>query len=519
MNIFSRFGKTKTIIGILVIVLIAWGAFAAFAHRGAQYQFVTVASGSITSIVSVTGNTTPIVSVDLGFQNGGVINAVNYAAGDTVNAGDVIASLDTSGLQAQLAEARANVDQENAKLESLETGPTLQSVHVSETQLGEAQQTLANDYAGVGTTLSNAYSKANDAVRNQLASFYTDPESSNPQLTFAANNQQIVNNLNFDRVRASAVLNAWEVVLASSTAVSSSSTLDTAIRNAATDLSVIKNLLNDASEAVTNATSLTPSMQESYQTDVTAGLTETNTAAMAVDAAGQSIASDNANVAELQAELALTLASSTPQTIAAQQAAVESAQASMENIQAEIAQSSIVSPIAGVITTQNAKVGEIAAPGAALVSLISNKQFEVDAEVPETDIGKVAIGDPVSMTLDAFPGETFTGKVFYVNPAETIISGVVDYEVKVSFDNADPRLKSGLTVNLDIQTQTDNNALIVPQFAIIQNASGTFVDIVKGGVETQVPVTLGIQDQNGNVEILSGVTAGEQVINIGLKAQ
>ena len=85
----------------------------------------------------------------------------------------------------------------------------------------------------------------------------------------------------------------------------------------------------------------------------------------------------------------------------------------------------------------------------------------------------------VDMTFDAFPGETFTGKVFYIDPAETIESGVVDYLVKVSFDTPDPRIKSGLTANLDINTQTNQNALILPQYAIIQNASGTFVEILR----------------------------------------
>jgi len=93
----------------------------------------------------------------------------------------------------------------------------------------------------------------------------------------------------------------------------------------------------------------------------------------------------------------------------------------------------------------------------------------------------------------------------------------VDYLVKVSFNTPDARIKSGLTANLDIDTQTDANALILPQYAVIQNASGTYVDILQKGAETQVPVTLGLRDQNGNVEIATGVTKGEQVINVGLK--
>ena len=79
-------------------------------------------------------------------------------------------------------------------------------------------------------------------------------------------------------------------------------------------------------------------------------------------------------------------------------------------------------------------------------------------------------------------------------------------------------MKSGLTANLDIVTRSHDNALILPQYAILVNDQGSFVetlDAKKAVVKT--PVTLGIQDQGGNAEVLSGVTVGEEVLNIGLK--
>jgi len=79
------------------------------------------------------------------------------------------------------------------------------------------------------------------------------------------------------------------------------------------------------------------------------------------------------------------------------------------------------------------------------------------------------------------------------------------------------RLKSGLTANLDIQTKHKDSVLILPQYAILQNDSGTFVETLASGKVVNNPVTLGIQDAKGNVEIVSGATAGEQVLNIGLK--
>lgn len=121
------------------------------------------------------------------------------------------------------------------------------------------------------------------------------------------------------------------------------------------------------------------------------------------------------------------------------------------------------------------------------------------------------------MTLDAFPGETFAGTVFYIAPSDTNTQGVVSYQIKISFDKPDPRLKSGLTANIDIQTKHKDNVLILPQYAILQNDNGTFVEVLENNVTKQIPVTLGIADQNGNVEVVSGVSESKQVLNIGLK--
>jgi RND family efflux transporter MFP subunit len=276
-------------------------------------------------------------------------------------------------------------------------------------------------------------------------------------------------------------------------------------------------MLNTDATAVVDESGLSQTATQTDKTDVTNAITEVNGAASAINTIQQNIASEQAAVAQAQAQLNSTLAGSTTQAIAAQQAQVEQAQANVKNINVSIANATLSSPINGVVTVQNAKVGQIATPGQTITSIISGNNFEVDVYVPETDIGKVAIGNAVDMTFDAFPGETFEGKVFYIDPAETIESGVVDYLVKTSFNTPDTRIKSGLTANLNINTETATDTLILPQFAIVQNVSGTYVDVLQNNTETQIPVTLGIRDQNGNVQVASGVTEGEQIINVGLK--
>jgi HlyD family secretion protein len=517
MKKIYRFLKTKTGIVTIVVVVIV-GGWILMRHSGkTTYQFVPVRRGSITEVVSVTGNVTSTESVDLGFENGGTIASVAYQQGDHVPAGATIAALDVGQLEAQLAQAQANVQAQQATLENMEAGATPQSIAVSETAVAAARQTLQNSYASVPNAVAGAYTNANDAVRNQLNSFFTNAETANPLLTFQVSNSQIVNDIEAERLAMSNMLNSWQTADQSIGVGVPSSTLDTALTNALANLNQVKTFLMTAQSAVVNSANMSPAVQIGYKTDVTNGMNEVNTSIGALNSLAQSIASEKASVAQAQAQLNLTLAGSTEQEIDAQKAQVAQAQANVQAIQAQIANSYIVAPMSGVITTQNAKVGEVATPGVPLISMISPNSLEIDVEVPEVDISKIALNDPVAITLDAFPNETFAGKVFFINPAETISSGVVDYEVKIAFDKSDPRLRSGLTANLNIVAQTDSNVLILPQYAILQNATGTFVETVLNGAVTTTPVTLGISDDNGNVEVTSGVSDGEQIVNVGLK--
>ena len=515
MNTFLKAIRTKTGIAVIAAIVVIGGGYYFFVRQSApSYQFITVKSGSITQSVSVTGDTTPVHSVSLGFGNSGTIAQVYSAVGDQVEVGQMLAQLNTSDLAAQLQQAQANVDAQTANLEGLQAGSQPEDIAASQAALAQAQQNLTNMYASIADISTDAQAKANDAVRTQLSGLFSNPETQSPQLTFSTSNSQAIVDSQSKRVEASVTLNSWQAQLGSMS--SSPSDLDTEVGEEISYLSQIRDLLDSVSSALNGAINLSATTLAADKADVGAAQTEVNTATKNLNTVAQNIASQKLTVAQAQAQLALKQEGSTPQAIAAAQAQVEQAQASVASIEAKLQNSKIVAPIGGTVTQFDAKVGEIASPSAPLVSIIGSG-FEVDAGVSETDIGKLALGDKVSMTLDAFPGETFAGTVFYIAPSQTTTQGVVSYLVKVSFNTADPRLKSGLTANLTIATQQKDNVLTLPQYAILQNDQGTFVEVLKSGVVTDVPVTLGIQDESGNVEIVSGVSAGEQVLNIGLK--
>ena len=467
-----KFVRSRWVLGIFILIIIFGGYWFFIRKSGPSYLLVPVMRGSITETVSVTGNTTPIQSVSLGFQDTGTIAYVYHNLGDKVDAGEVIAELNTTNLSAALQQAQAAYDSAVASRSS--------------TSLLEAQTQARNSYL-------SAYSTLDTLLQNDVDKFFGGPTAYGPQLLIGAPMYDY-GALSMERGALTNEMQAYRQALPSA----GNADPETLLINATTVAQNVSDFLDKLAVAANDPGSSASAAQDT------------------------ALATARTGVATLLATLSSARDTYRTQSVGATSladAAVEQAKAGVAVAEANLQGTEIVAPISGVLTQQDAKVGQLASPSTPLVSIISNSGFEVDAGVSETDVGKLSVGDKVTMTLDAFPNETFTGSVFYIAPAQTNTQGVISYQIKIAFSKSDPRLKSGLTANIEIQTRQHDNVLILPQYAILQNDSGTFVETLAGKTPTTTPVTLGIQDQNGNVEILSGVTPGEEVINIGLKAQ
>lgn len=190
----------------------------------------------------------------------------------------------------------------------------------------------------------------------------------------------------------------------------------------------------------------------------------------------------------------------------------------------------ITSPIDGIIISKAVEEGQTVAASYSTPTLFTIAQdltdMRVIADVDEADIGEVEVGQRVSFTVDAYPGETFEGKVTQVRLEATTESNVVTYEVVVSASNKDLKLKPGLTANVTIFTMERNNIVSVPTKALrftptkemlnpgekIEDCQGAHKVWVREGKTLKAyAVKTGIT--NGTrTQIVSGVKEGAEVI-------
>lgn len=269
---------------------------------------------------------------------------------------------------------------------------------------------------------------------------------------------------------------------------------------------------------------------DTYKTDVTTARTNINTALTNVTTQKQTIATTKitnqvninddeaavdtaeATLKSAQDKLILKKAAPVQADIDLAKARVRQAQADSWQIQEKLNKSTLRAPINGFITLIDREEGEVAKTTDIVISIIAVEHFQIEANISETEIAKVKLNDPVVMTLDALgPKEEFAGRIIKIDPAETIVSGVIYYKVTSAFDVQDERVKPGMTANLEVQTAQKNNVLVLPYYAIHETDNRQYVKILSDGEVVEKDVRTGLEGEI-NVEIIDGLDAGQQVI-------
>ncbi len=206
--------------------------------------------------------------------------------------------------------------------------------------------------------------------------------------------------------------------------------------------------------------------------------------------------------------------------------------------------SNVVAPMDGVVLTKNVEIGESITSGVSsfnagtvLFTVADVSQMIVKAGVNEVDIGKIRVGMPVRVTLDAYPKVVFGGKIDRIAPAVRVDEKVRVFDVEIRLDAQGRELRSGMTANIEVSGERKEKVLTVPVEAVFQRDEGEIIYVTKKidpklleqQAKAKKPqgdkkddkdawkkwfdkrtVVTGLAD-NSRVEILSGLKAGEEV--------
>jgi len=523
--------RTKIILGIILIIVIVI-LIPILKPKNPTYETGIVERGDVVEEISANGTVQATDEIDLRFKTSGTIERILVKVNDQVKKGTYLVSLDSGTIYSQYLQAQASYNQAKAKLDQLLAGTSNAEIKVAEQVLenarialddakDKAENDLNQDYASALVYLISASNKCNKALTDlddmEKSYFY---DSSAITKTFEEKKGQAEDV--FYGVAISSIKGAQELV---ETAIDdpARANIDLALSKMWTALQKTSDVLEYTKTAMSDP-SLRSTVSTTDKTTVNADATDIDTVFTNINTSETNIADQkitnqiNINSAENtynKAKVDLEELQAPPRgvDIAVYQADVDKYRANLTEYSKKLSDASIIAPFDGTIAKIDAKIGEVVnANEKVIVSLISPGGLQLEIDVPETDISKVGLIDPVNITLDALPEESFPGEILEIDSSKTLIDGVVYYKVKILFEGDDQKIRSGMSGDATIQTDKKINVLQVPQRAVIIKNNQKIVRVLNGDKIEERKVVTGLKGSKGEVEILSGLIEGEKII-------
>lgn len=547
-------------------------------NTAANIQTALVGTQNLKQTVLTTGQVVSATDLNLSFQGSGIVKEILVSAGSKVKTGDTLAVLNSSNASAALVSAQGSLAQANANYQRVVAGSSGEQIRVAQesvnaaqvaynnavSQLTTVQQSTAATISQAQKTLADLQSPSSSAdnkrsailstISTQLASIKSSLDQENQILndqnlkpTFSATNFSSLLNFKAAILQVQPLLDTANASLSAAQAYKSDGNIDRAVSDALNALNQNINSLNYCFTSLVNSptsSSFSQAQLDAYKSMISGALASENPGTAAIRSARQSLtdsltaaqnAVTNAGLAQTQqisasqnqinsaqaalqqakANLAQQTATAKPADINIARAQILSAQGQVQAAEAALNNLVIKAPADGTITQINTKVGEQANAMQEVMILQDISNLHAEAYVSEANVASLQIGQPVAYTFDAFgPDKNFSGQIMTIDPASTVISGVVDYLVKANLPQIS-EIKPGMTANMTILVASKDNVLAVPSSAVINSNGQHFVRVIddpKKNTYHQVEVGTGLSADGGLVEITSGLTNGQNIV-------
>lgn len=534
--------KSNIAIGLLLL-LIFFGYMGFFRKvKNPFFEIYFVKKENLNEIVSVTGKVKPAQEAKLNFEKSGMVVKIFVSVGTQVKKNQLLSQLSSLDLYVELKRAQANLAQAQAqkknseslfnfqltKLAELKRGSRKEEIDIKKSEIEISQQNIQNEYHDTPRVLQYALALTDDAIRNKTTGIFSGSFFS--KYTYALNNCSQTEADESERYRflsENIITDLQEKILKNS--LLAEAELDSLLNEFKNHNITFQITLNTINNLLTQDCVINDSTLDSYRANILSAKSSLNTANSSINAKIQNLATFKRQIEKLKRELALMLSGASQEEVKAQEFQVEQARAGILSQEAQISQAeaqvlaayaqlekaTLRAPFDGIVSRVDVKIGETALPSSNGFSLISENQYEIETFVPEVDIAKLEIGKKAEVTLDAYGDfESFEAVVSSIDPAETVIEGVPTYRVMLNFSNQDEKIKSGMTANVDIITQTRENVLAIPQRAVTVKNGIKTVKILSGenALPVEKEVAIGIVGAGGNVEVLSGLQEGDKIV-------
>lgn len=459
--------STRKKVGSIVVVAVVLLTVLTKGNNTAGTVIETVKRQTLNRTVSASGTVVSTTDLSLGFEQSKMIAQVNVRVGDVVKKGDVLASLSNGSERAAVASARGTLLAARARYNKVLEGSSSEEVKLAQVQLENARRTYLSE--GLVAKPESPDTDV-DVITPTISGTYVGVEGQyRIKLDTTAQNTLEYSGLERGKIKVSDV---------------SMYPLGT------------KGLYVQF-----------PSGSKDYFFSTTWIVSIPNIES-------SSHIANKALVEEKQAALDLTRATARQSDVDAALADVVVAQAGLDSATAALERTILRAPADGTITAVDVKVGEIPTTGTQAIALQDVSNLYLESNINESSIKSVAIGQPVTVTFDAFGLDTYYATVSSIDPAATIENNVVNYKIKALL--ADPgTIRPGMTANMTILTAQIPDVLVLP-FRTVTTVDGqstvAFITDERKQKTLSRTVTLGLRGDGDMVEIQQGLAEGDKVL-------
>ncbi len=190
----------------------------------------------------------------------------------------------------------------------------------------------------------------------------------------------------------------------------------------------------------------------------------------------------------------------------------ETARAVLGLARARLDKTAIEAPFAGILGLRKVSVGEYVTPGQALINLENIQPIKADFRIAERHLQRLRPGQPVRVAVESLPGQTFEGEIIAIDPEVDPESRSV--AIRAQVQNEERLLRPGQFTRVNVVIEQRENAILVPEQALVPLGGDTFVFKVVDGTATLTQVRVG-QRRDGRAEIVSGLAPGDVVVSAG----
>ena len=485
-------------------------AWAAVGSGAAGYRMATVTRADIGTMLDVVGGVEPVADAAASFQVSGQVATVTVTPGQEVTAGQTLGALNTTALSESVSSAQSTVAADQAKLTEDEENEQSATNSSSSSALGKTQSSTPSSTTTT-TTPPRGTTGGQTATVTADQTTLTGDESTlaadqNKEAADLAQAQSDCTNANTSTTAGQATCEAaLQTVSADEQQVSKD---QTAVSKDETALGQALGAESSGGTTSTTTTS-TPSApggapgQGSHALgtasedadDTGAGIGSTSTGTDSGSGGGGTSGGDT----------------DTPEQIASDQAAIDTAEADLTNAQQSLNEATLTSPISGTVVSVAINVGDTVSADSSteIITIIGTKSYEVTGTLDTSQVPSVKVGQSAAVQVDGVDG-SMTGTVSQVGPAQSS-NDEYTYPVVVDLPSSNDALFIGSTANVVIDTGSVSNVMAVPTSAVETTGTRSFVlELDKGTLTTKI-IKVGMVG-NTYTQVVSGLSDGQSVV-------